>query len=206
LLERVLLPLHALLPGQEEDRFFWCEYYNHCRRVRCVDPRTTFQKNHDLDLKLPRRDDRYYLVQIRTPLPAIISWYERSLELGWDDGLEDTRESWLSFFRQRMEFFARFVDKWVAPGETDNLIIVAYEQYLEDPIRSLAKVIPFFDPRGELDPQTIRSRAWDMQKARIPSSFRYYDESLEQTLNSLVPQYYEMAKAPFLLQADQECT
>jgi len=62
--------------------FAYCEcgVGGHCRQIPCCDPKTTFQKYHDMKLDLKINPSHSYIVQYRHPVHAIASWFMFSLK------------------------------------------------------------------------------------------------------------------------------
>lgn len=152
-----------------------------------------FIKTHDFhlrgtrELKMQFPGDRKYLVQIRHPLPAIVSFYEFSLAT--DEIKDDSRENWVGFLESRLEYWKRFVALWVE-GASDDRLIVRYEELVENPLPVLRDVVPFISPGKEVD-ISVMERAIATtskinvfpktpareEKVRDVTKFRYFDET-----------------------------
>ena len=78
----------------------YCEYYNHCRKIPCIDPHTNFQKNHDYDLSLENNPNYNYIIQFRHPVEVFISWYKFRIKYDkkfLDLKTQDIKENWIKF-------------------------------------------------------------------------------------------------------------
>jgi hypothetical protein len=124
-------------------------------------------------------DDRPRLVQIREPLPAIISWYEYDLKMAARRGQpgEDSPRAWQDFAAEKIDFYRRFVRRWVESGETANKVIIWYEDYMDAPFETLAKVIAFFDPDRPIDRDRLAEVAGKVRPKRDVKRFRYLDQT-----------------------------
>ena len=149
----------------------YCESYADPERMLDNDPRTNFQKNHDLELETPVRDDRQYLVQIRFPVESIVSWYGLACER---DGLVDAPASWTSFAIQKASFWMGFYRKWVMEHVPQRLV-VNYADLVGEPVVTLRRVVEFL---GEASPDVERLReccaAERVERRSFTRSFKYY--------------------------------
>jgi hypothetical protein len=183
LLERCL---RGLFPGEVH----YCDYYRHCRRSPCVDPRTNLQKCHDFDLRLARAPGWIYLVQYRHPLEAITSWYEAELrhrhkyrpgETRLRKGLklallEDSEFYWQFFLAKYVRFWRRFVAKWaMAPPE--GALLLSYRDFVQRPVESLAGIVEVVaeGPPASRDVIEAVVREQKIGERRSILEFRYYD-------------------------------
>lgn len=116
----------------------YCEFYNCVRHdgVEIPCPRSgirrekgnfscsagkRFMKCHDFDLDLPLLSQNSYVVQYRHPFYSIESWYQ--LKAGGGRNLQD----WTDFFNAKLEFWKRFIRKWViGTAACDNVLLVPY--------------------------------------------------------------------------------
>lgn len=81
-----------------------------------------FIKNHDFNLDVPYTRRVRYIVQYRHPFHSIQSWYEMEAGKGKDLG------EWPSFFEAKLEFWKKFMHKWVVTyGAKANVCCLPYE-------------------------------------------------------------------------------
>ena len=99
--------------------------------------------------------------------------------------MEDSEAGWHTFFESKLEFYRRFTQKWIVPGESDTRIILRYEHAVNNPVGTLKKVISFFFPHRALDDSRIRSVASRFTLRRDMTSFRYYNDALNDRVNRL---------------------
>ena len=161
-----------------DERFNYCDFYNHCRKVPCKDSKTNFQKSHDFDLRLTRRTDRPALVQIRHPVEAISSWFNLSLDEPsiWDRiSVRDTQDSWDRFFRAKLKYWKRFVSKWVIGSTGRNLLLVPYHLLVSEPAEQLARIANSLWPEEQLPDHRISwvLRTQDIRAMRSAFDFRF---------------------------------
>ncbi|MGE0492525.1 MAG: sulfotransferase [Vulcanimicrobiota bacterium] len=126
--------------------FVYCSYYGHCHQVPCSLPETNFQKHHDLDLSLAT--DLPCLVQVRSPLPALRSYYQL-FEEGRLPRLE--AEDWDTFARRGLAYHLAFCHKWLPRAG----LVVSYESMLADPEATLSRVIEWLGA-GSVDQTRVR--------------------------------------------------
>ncbi len=177
-------------PASKKNAFVYCEYYSHCNNIPCINPHNTFQKSHDFHLDLPRNDQLFYLVQIREPLPAIISWFELSLKhefprQGLEEEPADTKEYWHKFYAKKLEFYFGFLEKWILPGENDNLIIIDYDDYTTNRLASLKKILSFIEPGKEVDMWHLEKSLEQLKTKRTTKNFRHLDPFLSEKTERL---------------------
>lgn len=175
--------LHDLLARYfREGELRYCEMYKQPRLRLDVEPRTNFQKNHDLQLATPIRSDRRYVVQVRYPVDAIISWYKMACA----ETLQDSPLNWTSYALQAASFWLRFYRKWVL-NEVPERLVVNYSDVLANPHAALRDVVMFL---GDAQPDAGRiaraCNAEPIQQRNFYRSFKYYG-----------PVFFEMFKGMF---------
>lgn len=100
---------------------------------------TNLTKEHDLELELPVRRDCQYLVQLRNPVDAVLSWIEqRAKNRGGLTG-QERRE----LFDRWMRFYVEWLKKWVLADLRAPRLIVTYESLRTWPIENLRRITRF---------------------------------------------------------------
>ena len=138
---------HHLLVGMLQKYFgpemVYCETYEHCNTIPCPNLTVNVQKTHDFDLDVAAPDGWKVLVQMREPLPAIVSWYETQVSRY---GMEDSRRSWDEFFAEKMHFYVNFYKKWAHGNH-----VIFYEELIAEPcyFLRLAVSILIADPNNK---------------------------------------------------------
>lgn len=166
----------------EPDRaFVYCSYYGHCHEVPCPVAQTNFQKHHDLDLSLAT--DLPCLVQVRSPLPALRSYYQL-FEEGRLPRLE--AEDWDTFARRGLAYHSAFCHKWLPRAG----LVVSYEEMLARPEATLTGVIRWLRP-GPVDESRVgqvvaRERPRPLDRYSIDPDWqaehRHWDHAYRQML------------------------
>lgn len=110
-------------------------------------PETNLVKSHDFELVDVPTDEWKYIVLLRDPLEAIQSWYD--LEVG--DEKKSCEQD--AFFKEKLEFWKGFVEKWVI-GQQKRALIFHYRQMTTRPIPTLARVIRHIS-EGPLDVERL---------------------------------------------------
>ena len=152
----------------------YCEHYGHCNRVPCTDPKTNLQKNHDFDLALQPNADRPYLVQIRDPLPSIVSYF-RIQCLHWD--LAASKESWSQFAHEQVEQWRAFYRKWVLARDDLDCLLINYDELLNNPTSQFRRAIEFCHPAGSIDGSLLQRvvRSLQVGHKHDVMDFEHYD-------------------------------
>ena len=97
------------------------------------------QKSHDFHLNEPifGGNDFRYVVLIRNPVDAIISWWK--LLLLTEPNRIDSREQFEKFFQESCQFWNGFCQKWIVPAQhvsrneaNNKLVYVTYEEMVAD--------------------------------------------------------------------------
>ena len=84
-----------------------------------------------------------YLIQYRHPLESLVSYFEFFVK---HERVTDDRESWNLFFPQQLDYWKRFVDKWLisVPGDMSlSMHSVVYSKLYGDTYSSVEQVINF---------------------------------------------------------------
>ena len=135
--------LERLLRGYFEDRLRYCDLYEEPERSLDRDPSTNFQKNHDFDLDTVLVPGRQYLVLVRDPREALVSWFRLNVRNG---ELEYTQAAWTQFAAKAWTYWAGFFDKWVVAPIPGRLII-DYRELVETPPATLGRIVEFLSHR-----------------------------------------------------------
>ncbi len=171
-------------------------------------------KDHDfklLNMKkgIEFRFDTLYLVQYRHPLESLISYYEFQVKHAVVD---DSRVSWNLFFPKHLEYWKKFICKWVfIAGKIEKLELkmVCYDDLYNETFDVVSSVIGVI--LGDCNVDTVRlsrivskyktgfARYVEDQnnpenytsKARNLFDFKFFDESLIAIENSLVAEYLD---------------
>jgi hypothetical protein len=162
----------------------YCEYYNHCRQSPCSDPRTNFQKNHDFGLKLPILPNQHYIVQYRSPYPAIISRYKLEVEVFGT--VEDSARNWATYLEKKFEYNKKFHQKWLSREDNPLLHKLKYEDLIANPFDEMRKVLSICNPRESVQERRLREviERLDVEPKNSASSFKYYSVRDAERLNS----------------------
>jgi len=99
-----------------------------------------FQKNHDFGMVTPISSDWNYLVLVRDPFDACLSWHKQGVEF---DGSPDTWEKYQLMLRNAQEYWGNFVKKWVC-SDIPNRLIVHYYDLLTDTVPTLINIVKLF--------------------------------------------------------------
>jgi hypothetical protein len=150
-----------LLSHYFKDAFRYCQYYNQscdcCQSFPCTNPSVSMTKNHDMDLSRPlntgiaKQPGVPYLVLIRSFLEAVVSDYSLFLR-----NHEDSREAWESFAQRKLQYYQRFLHKWVLRHDGLEKFVVRYERLTEDPLETFAEIINFFHPPQPVNRQHLQ--------------------------------------------------
>ena len=146
-----------------KDRFHFADSHRHPGRVFGVDPKCVFQKTHDFDLSTPVSKKYQYLVQVRHPFAALASWQALKQR---ENGMNMSVDTW---WRQRMQFYADFVKRWVLKP-IDHRVVLDYDDLMANPVNRIAGVVIFLTRKAEVD----RARLQDIIDARFKPSRRTY--------------------------------
>lgn len=99
-----------------------------------------FLKTHDFDLDNPILKDRWYLVQVRDVFDSMWSWQQMTVK---QDGIPDTAETFREIFRAKLNYWSRFVEKWVL-SDIPNRVIIRYRDLINNPEHALGMAIQAF--------------------------------------------------------------
>jgi len=166
------------------DDFHYCEFYHHCGKVPCADHSTNFQKNHDFDLTLFNNPAYNYVIQYRHPIESIISWY--NLKLSNRQIREDTVTIWVYFLHQKIEFWKKFVKKWIIENKNPYVYYLNYRDFVNNPQIKLKETVEFLDPSTPANMALISDIISKMHiclRSDI-KKFRYYNPVLFRQIES----------------------
>jgi hypothetical protein len=113
--------------GYFEDDLHWND--NHQKGKCGIEKKPNWcnmEKSHDFDLDLKVRDDLMHIVGIRNPIHAIAGWKAMTQREG------KTKQDWRPWCKEKMVFYARFVEKWLYTS-VPNRLVVSYERLISCP-------------------------------------------------------------------------
>lgn len=170
--------------------FHYCEFYQHCKQIPCSDPQTTLQKNHDLSLQVIPSKHYNYIIQYRSPLPAIVSWYEFSvLHNEYDLATRDSQAEWQKFALQKIKFWKEWKKKWITSDSYQRALLLSYEELTRSPAESLKKVLAVLHGDVEqIDAELVEKTVQqvDVEDKRDVKEFTYYDPTFFEELTQML--------------------
>lgn len=166
------------------EAFIYCDTNNvdrcGCETVPCINPKRTFAKNHDFGLRhsdgVPVIPSEHYLIQFRNPVRSIASDYYLFRHAKFS---RRKKSEWQRFALDSIEYWNRFVDKWVLnfPADANPPFYCSFESLLSDPHVLIRDVLSFLS-EGPLEEDAI-SQILEaipiVNKDRL-AGFRYYDD------------------------------
>lgn len=161
--------------------FQYCEFYNHCKQIPCIDQNTNFQKNHDFGLKMDISDSQFYVILYRNPLESIVSLYKYALKSTYNNFLDCqfhfNREGWEYFAKYTIVYWKKFINKWVVGKNSANKLFLSYGELINYPMTSLINVIKFIKPEEEVDLKFLKLVVdkINFSKKNDIRDFEYYD-------------------------------
>lgn len=142
-------------------------------------------KTHDFDLEYEVESGRKLIVQIRSPMPAIVSHYEMHTA-ALSDGCEGWRKhvttrcacdcmpAWRVFLSRQIDYYAKFYHKWVVKWHPDRLIL-HYEDLRIDRKDALNSVLAHLGVTADHDAVLQAVDFVGELPIRRISEFKYYD-------------------------------
>jgi len=146
-------------------------------------PNCNYAKNHDFDLKLEvnPNSDITHIIQIRKPLPAIVSYFQFTVDEG---AIPDTKESWRAFAVEKAAYWQAFYEKWVLVPPSTSMLLW-YDELISEPVLSLSQVLDFcgIDINEEEVRKTVAKHS--ITQKNSADSFKYYDYSFFNRLQQM---------------------
>lgn len=152
-----------LLNAYFQDQFRYCGFYDQpagcCGQFPCTASNVNLTKNHDMDLGislslgLPKLPEIPYLVLVRNFLDAVVSDYSLFLRRHPDDH----RDTWQEFAGRKMEYYRRFVRKWLLAEDGLEKLVVRYEDLTTQPEASLGRMVQFFHSPDPIELDRLRT-------------------------------------------------
>ena len=151
-------------------------------------------KNHDFGLNSRLPSGFPVIVQIRKPLPALVSEFELHIT----NGNPDTADEFARFAEGRADRYRRFHGRWVSPP-MERRHVLWYEDLCRAPVESFAAAAALFgtdaiDPVraasafSALPQMTVTDRTVNVvtgkgiREGRDVTAFRFYDGRLFESL------------------------
>ena len=109
-------------------------------KIPCPVLNVNCHKTHDFSLNVDTSLDFNYVIRIRSPLEAIISWYKLNFSKGiWDSNF-DNKQFFIKFLNEKAIFWNFFVEKWIISNK-NNYFLFKYNNFILNPKHELKRVI-----------------------------------------------------------------
>lgn len=124
-------------------------------------------------------------------MPAIISWYEIECKA---KRIIDSHDNFLTFFSEKYIFYQDFFNKWFLSTvhSNQNILIITYEDLMENPSSHLVKALNFFTPDTNININYIKQISNKIKSRRIVKNFKYFSENMKIITDNF--QYNEQIK------------
>lgn len=185
--------LERLLGAAYHGKYEYCDFYvttECCGTVPCKknssligDPTGVFyQKNHDLDLTLPRKiNSDLALVQYRNPVDQSIANFDNYTLVFKQDNFARYMPRFLAV---NAWYYIRFFRKWIQ-GSPEDVFLLKYEYLVAHPAESIQKIaaaisMPIFEEKLEAQLPTI-SASHPAGHAFVPRNYarhRFFDQDI----------------------------
>lgn len=185
--------LHRILDAAYGEGFGYCDFYGAwknnsyaecCKSIPCTKAAgfTIFmQKNHDFKLRHPYSPESKYLVQIRHPVPRLISDFCLFVRKRPD---QETCSGFEAFAEDKKAYYVDFWQKWVAEPR-ENIAILQYEKLYDDPasavLASLERLSPGLAGRSNIREAVEKERQYSSMKReeyrpKPVQDFQFFDQ------------------------------
>jgi hypothetical protein len=175
------------------EAFVYCDTNNRrycgCESVPCVNPQRTFAKNHDFGVQheagVPILPAERYLIQYRNPVCSITSnYYLYRFRKPW----LHTKGAWKHFAIDSIDYWNRFVDKWVLdfPADANPPFFCSYESLISDPEVRMREILSYMsaEPLEEDAVRQVLSRKPIINRNNM-AKFPYYDAGFFREMEAL---------------------
>jgi hypothetical protein len=143
LLERLLKKVHEYynIP------FSYCEFYSCCQAIPCKKG-ARYLKNHDFSLTVKKTLQTKFIVLYRknaiSQMESIFR-FNKSNNVNYESK-KDFNE-FIEYYRDTISYYYGFILKWVE-NHKDNVLLIEYENFCENPAEILYKILKFSDIRS----------------------------------------------------------
>jgi len=159
----------------------YCEFYHAnpgqvcCKAMPCVRPGMQLQKSHDFSGQVPILRSRRYIIQVRDPLPSVISHFEYLVRV---KRKPDTAEAWMALALAQVDYLEMFLNRWVVdfPEGIDHLY-TDYDDLMRDPSGEMERLVAYLWPHETPNHAAIQQSlsAHEFRPTREVEAFRYYE-------------------------------
>lgn len=167
------------LANDTRHTFHYCEYYYSCRSHPCCNANNTLQKSHDFALDLSADPATKCLIQTRSLMGLLISWFELRLKKNRE---RDSPQGFEEFVQRNRQYVEGFRSKWL-DSRLENCLRLDYDDYLSRPAEFLEDTILFFDANHDVNRSRISQIVADVRPARDNREFRFFVDSLQTAMN-----------------------
>jgi hypothetical protein len=131
--------------------FTYCEYYSCCQKVPCA-KNNEFQKNHDFNMNLFIPPEDKFIVLYRSDK---IKQYESYFRLSYfkkeignvnlNYNYEELFKRLINFIQNNSNYYNNFVKKYITSNTYKNLLIIEYDDFIQNFKDYIKKIIIYLD-------------------------------------------------------------
>jgi hypothetical protein len=147
----------------------YCEFYQCCNTVPCANG-SNIIKNHDYNQILPFSKNHKYLVLLRKDkLDQLDSYYRlknSKVKILYQDSVIDFNR-FKSFYLKNEKYYDSFKKRWLNLSNHPNVKILFYEDFVNDYVNSIVKIIKFFKLSSNPDRVIVKSLIKNKKKHLI---------------------------------------
>jgi len=140
---------HRLLKNfhlQNNLEFIFCKYYDCCKHSNICELNYKFQRHHDFKLSIKINGNHKYLFLYRKNKIEQLEAYFRYINPNINFNYKNPNDylKLKKFIIDKSKYYDDLVDKYTSKKRY-NILVIDYNDYVNDPINTFHKIIEFFD-------------------------------------------------------------
>jgi hypothetical protein len=130
--------------SQNNLEFIFCNYYGCCKDRNICKLNYKYQRNHDFKLSVKINENDKYLFLYRKNKLEQLEAYFRFKNPNFNYKNPNDYLQLKKFIINYSKYYDDLVDKYTSK-KRDNILVIDYNDYINDPINTFHKIIEFFD-------------------------------------------------------------
>lgn len=123
------------------ENFIYVDSHNFNNMIPCPGENIKCHKTHDFQLDVPKNLNFKYIIRVRHPLESIVSWYRFNFERVYPSETKDEKDFFYRFAENKIDFWIKFVNKWIIKNNNPDIEILRYHIFLNDTLKEMSRVI-----------------------------------------------------------------
>ena len=184
-----------------EEHFKYADSHNFNNKIPCPGENINCHKTHDFKLDVPQNLNFKYIVRVRHPLESIVSWYRFNFERVYSNETKDNKAFFYRFAESKIDFWIKFVNKWIIKNNKSEIEILKYHEFLNNPFDELLLVIEnIFEEKVNKEKLLNVINDHRVEKKNTIYQFKHYDKEIFKSIEDKILTELRLIDIPLMFE------